>query len=87
MTLYEVEWSNNEPYEDHMSSTKVFSTLEKATAYYNKEQFGYPCYTETLTLSSFDEDDERQIKTMIAKRVLPSAEDEGYNVYNSGDGY
>ena len=37
MTLYEVLWDNGEQYEDNMTSSLIFTTLEKAKEYYNEK--------------------------------------------------
>lgn len=73
MILYEVLYDNGDAYGDNIQISKVFSTLEKAKKCYEEERYGYPSYydDETVTLSSFDDDDYSQKKTRIAKRVLP----------------
>ena len=80
MTLYEVLWDNGEQYEDNMTSSLIFTTLEKAKRYYNKihTASGYSYGNETLTLCSFESDIEHQKRTEIESKVLdnPNAEEE-----------
>ena len=38
MTLYEVLWDNGECYEDNITSSYIFTTLDKAKEYYNKKK-------------------------------------------------
>ena len=72
MTLYEVLWDNGEQYEDNMTSSLIFTTLEKAKRYYNKihTASGYSYGNETLTLCSFESDIEHQKRTEIESKVL-----------------
>ena len=81
MTLYEVLWDSGEQYEDNMTSSLIFTTLEKAKRYYNKihTASGYSYDgNETLTLCSFESDIEHQKRTEIESKVLdnPNAEEE-----------
>lgn len=72
MTLYEVLWDNGEQYEDNMTSSLIFTTLEKAKRYYNKihAASSYSYGIETLTLCSFESDIEEQKRTKIESKVL-----------------
>ena len=72
MTLYEVLWDNGEQYEDNMTSSLIFTTLEKAKRYYNKihTASGYSYGNETLTLCSFESDIEHQKRTKIESKIL-----------------
>ena len=72
MTLYEVIWDNGEYYEDNLTTSHIFTTLEKAKEYYNKEHkaSGYSYSNETLTLCSFEPDLDDQKRTKIESRVL-----------------
>lgn len=36
MILYEVTWDNGECFENNLTSNLIFTTLEKAKEYYNK---------------------------------------------------
>ena len=72
MTLYEVIWDNGEYYEDNLTISLIFTTLEKAKEYYNKERTAGGCSygDETLTLCSFESDIENQKRTKIESRIL-----------------
>lgn len=72
MTLYEVIWDNGEYYEDNLTISLIFTTLEKAKEYYNKERTASGCSygDETLTLCSFTPDIENQKRTKIESRIL-----------------
>lgn len=72
MTLYEVIWDNGEYYEDNLTISLIFTTLEKAKEYYNKEHTASGCSygEETLTLCSFTPDIENQKRTKIESRIL-----------------
>ena len=72
MTLYEVIWDNGESYEDHLTHSLIFTTLEKAKEYYNKKHvaYWYSYGSETLTLCSFESDIEHQKRTEIESKVL-----------------
>lgn len=72
MTLYEVIWDNGECYEDNLTSSLIFTTLEKAKEYYNRKHTtsGYSYGNETLTLCSFEPDIENQKRTKIESKVL-----------------
>ena len=72
MTLYEVIWDNGEYYEDNLTISLIFTTLEKAKEYYNQERTASGCSygDETLTLCSFTPDIENQKRTKIESRIL-----------------
>lgn len=72
MTLYEVLWDNGECYEDNMTSSHIFTTLDKAKEYYNKKHTasGYSYGNETLTLYYFESDIEEQKRIKIESKVL-----------------
>ena len=72
MILYEVTWDNGEYYEDNLTSSLIFTTLEKAREYYNKKHTasGYSYGKETLTIYSFEPDIEHQKRTEIESKVL-----------------
>lgn len=72
MTLYEVIWDNGEVYGDKITNSHIFTTLEKAKEYYNKEHkaSGYSYSNETLTLCSFEPDIDDQKRTKIESKVL-----------------
>ena len=75
MTLYEVLWDNGEQYEDNITSSLIFTTLEKAKEYYNKEHIasGYSYGNETLTLCYFESDIEEQKRIKIESKVLDNS--------------
>ena len=72
MILYEVIWDNGECYEDNLTYSLIFTTLEKAKEYYNRKHTasGYSYGNETLTLCSFEPNIENQKRTKIESRVL-----------------
>ena len=72
MILYEVTWDNGERFEDNLTSNLIFTTLEKAKEYYNKNHTasGYSYGTETHTIYSFKPDIEYQKRTIIESKVL-----------------
>ena len=75
MTLYEVIWDNGDIYAYHLTTNHIFTTLEKAKEYYNKEHkaSGYSYNNETLTLCSFESDIDDQKRTKIESKVLPNS--------------
>ena len=72
MILYEVLWDNGECYEENLTSSLIFTTLEKAKEYYNRKHTasGYSYGNETLTLCSFEPDIEDQKRIKIESKVL-----------------